>query len=211
MAKIIGVCGPQGSGKTTLLESLKGQVKDVLVDDFKVSRHVQNELGTTSLLTNVQSSFKDMIQFQLKIATTKFKHDDELLKRNDADIILVERTFIDVLTYTTIWTHELIKKNILIGTSELLKDITNLTLLCIDGHARYSGIVYLPFMSHIQWQTDNKRAPQHNINDFEVISSDLKKGLFSDVKFDNIKFHTVESETVIDRTTEVVNFINSLK
>src|SRR5690349_4606584 len=108
MAKLIGLSGPQGGGKTTLLDGLKE--KGIVVDDFKVSRQVQKELGWDSL-ENVLKNPETMMKFQAKVRDVKYVRELENKERTDADIILTERTFADIASYTQLWCWELVESD----------------------------------------------------------------------------------------------------
>lgn len=159
MAKLIGLSGPQGGGKSTLLEGLAK--KGIVVDDFKVSRQVQKELGWETL-ANVLESPKTMMQFQVKVRDVKYVRELENKARTDADIILTERTFADIATYTQLWSWELADsgKWNKYDAMEFLIDYVD---MCRENQSVYSGNILLPSMPHVQWQADPHRATENHI------------------------------------------------
>ena len=93
--KVVGISGAQGGGKTTLLDQMK--VLGYQVDDFKVARSVQEELGWASL-NHVTTSIDVMIDFQTRILEAKALNDRQLKEKGNG-VILVERTFADIYAY----------------------------------------------------------------------------------------------------------------
>jgi predicted ATPase len=159
MSKVIGLSGPQGGGKTTLLNGLKGN--GIVVDDFKVSRKVQADLGWESL-ENATSSVATMMMFQEKVRDVKYERDFFNSQRTDVDIVLTERTFADIASYTQLWSWELAHAG-----KWSVEDAVTFSLKFVDECARfqhvYAGNILLPFMPHIAWQADPNRAAQKDI------------------------------------------------
>lgn len=105
MAKLIAISGTHGCGKTTLLNEIKNQhyPYSVSVDDFKASRTIQAQLGTDlSQITDLPT----LLNFQTLVLEAKAKNDLELL-RHPADVVIVERSMLDLIAYTQLWLYEL--------------------------------------------------------------------------------------------------------
>lgn len=168
MVKLIGLSGPQGGGKTTLLNGL--EAKGIVVDDFKVSRQVQKELGWSSL-ENVLTNPKTMMTFQVKVRDVKYVRELENKERTDVELILTERSFADIASYTQLWCWELVEngKWEVYDAVEFLYDYVN---LCIDNQKVYAGNIMLPSMPHVAWQADPYRAKKAHI---EFISKQLDR------------------------------------
>lgn len=198
--KVIGVSGAQGGGKTTLLAEIKNL--GYAVDDFKVSRAVQEELGWESL-SQVTTSIDTMIDFQTKVLEAKANNDRRLKQEGDG-VILVERTFADIYAYTCLWIKKLSEGN----QKALFEGTEFMTLYsakCLAYQEEiYDGVVLLPFMSHIAWVDDPKRASREDID--EVFMSVGSFALFTSVPFMKIK-----TLSPADRAFEVTDFIRRLK
>lgn len=159
MAKLIGLSGPQGGGKTTLLNGLRDF--GIVVDDFKVSREVQKQLGWESL-SQVMESPETMMAFQAKVRDVKYVRELENIARTDVEIVLTERTFADIASYTQLWAWELAdsKKWSLNDAVEFLVGYVD---LCKHNQEVYAGNMILPSMPHIIWQADPHRAEKKHI------------------------------------------------
>ena len=162
MAKLIGLSGPQGGGKTTLLNGLKE--KGICVDDFKVSREVQKQLGWESLL-NVMKDPATMMQFQVKVRDVKYVRELENKARTDCEFILTERTFADISSYTQLWCWELVDQQKW-EISEAIEFLVGFTELCRSNQQVYAGNLMLPSMPHVAWQADPHRAEKKHIEFF---------------------------------------------
>jgi nicotinamide riboside kinase len=202
MARLIGLSGPQGGGKTTMLNGLKE--RGIAVDDFKVSRRVQEELGWATL-ENVLLDPQTMCEFQEKVRDVKYMCERENAARTDVDVILTERTFADIASYAQLWTWELIhegKWNINHG----LQFTTPFVESCANLQTIYDGNIILPVMSHVKWQDDPHRAKE-NHQDF--VARQLEQ-------FFNLRhprsvpvFHITEP-TVEGRVNQTYEWIKSL-
>lgn len=160
MAKVVGLSGPQGGGKTTLLNGLKDH--GIIVDDFKVSREVQKQLGWDSL-SQVMESPETMMQFQAKVRDVKYVRELENKARTDVDMILTERTFADVASYTQLWCWELTEAGKwTIG--EAIEFLLGYVHQCQEYQLVYAGNLILPSMPHVQFQADPHRAEKKHID-----------------------------------------------
>jgi len=200
MARLIGLSGPQGGGKTTLLEGLKD--KGIVVDDFKVSREVQKQLGWDSL-SNVMESPETMMAFQAKVRDVKYVRELENIERKDVDIIMTERTFADIVTYTQLWTWELVDS----GKWELgeaIRFLMDYVKLCSENQKVYSGNLILPSMPHVRFQADPHRADQRHI---DFVSTQMDR-FFEEVHPRNIPYKKIKSLSVEDRVEESYHWIS---
>lgn len=159
MAKLIGLSGPQGGGKTTLLNGLKD--KSIVVDDFKVSREVQKQLGWDSL-SQVMESPDTMMAFQAKVRDVKYVRELENAARTDVDMILTERTFADIATYTQLWSWELVDAGKW-EVKDAIEFLVGYVELCKSNQKVYAGNLILPAMPHIKFEADPHRAEKRHI------------------------------------------------
>jgi predicted ATPase len=98
---IVSISGTQGSGKTTVLNMFETKHKDnpfIEVDDLKVSRTVMKELNIKSL-DDMYSDPTRFMEFQNIIADKKFEHEQSI--NSDDKIILVDRSYVDMMAYAT--------------------------------------------------------------------------------------------------------------
>lgn len=202
MAKIVAVSGAQGAGKSTLLAEI--QNRGYKVDDFKVSRHVQEKLGVQSLGEAIASPFS-MQHFQGEIYSHKFHRDAELAK-DEAPIILTERSFSDIFCYTSEYTFNFIDNGML-DRNTALSWLSHYKKLCINAQLScYSGIVLLPLMSHVQWENDRRRAPRHSA---ERIYEEID--IFcSSSDFIRMPTLRITGITVDERATQLQTFLEKL-
>ena len=103
MSKIIGITGPQGCGKGTTINTI-GDVfpnDQIYIDDFKVSRWVQKEMGY-STLAEATSTYEKMIKFQKMVLNKKIES-LSTFKNLTSTFVLTERTFADIYAYTDLW------------------------------------------------------------------------------------------------------------
>lgn len=204
---VVGISGAQGGGKTSMLASIKD--RGWRVDDFKVARAVQAQLGW-STLTNVMETYETMIAFQNEVLRQKFEHDLSLREQpgartidNRGHIILVERTFADIVAYTQLWTWKFIDRGDVTFTDGI-HFLADYSSRCAEAHNRiYDAVVLLPFMSHIPWQDDPHRASREDIATvYESVEMFTKYRTAS-------KSYTISQLTVEDRATEVINFLET--
>lgn len=202
MAEIIGLSGPQGGGKSTLLNGL---ISDgIVVDDFKVSRAVQERLGWQSL-ERVLDSVETMKMFQQTILDVKYDHEIENLKRKDAEFILVERTFADIASYTQLWSWELVHEHKW-SVGAAMKFCIPFIEECAHSQHVYSANLFLPYMPHIKWQNDPHRAAQkHTTFIHEQLVS-----FFGSKNTSGIPVFEITESGVDERVTQVKKFLETL-
>lgn len=199
---VIAISGAHGSGKSTLLEALKG--RGFAVDDFKVSRAVQAALGY-STLQEATSTADRVIEFQTRIITEKHQHDLALLAK--PGIILVERSFADIWTYTSHWIWSLESKGdihytkAVQFTSSFLKD-------CIAyQQAIYGGVVLVPLMPHIKREDDPNRADYSFADEHFDGTRKFQERTFAN----SVRTLIIDTKTVEQRVDQVEQFIKSLE
>lgn len=198
---VVGLSGAQGGGKSTLLEGLKQA--GWTVDDFKVSRAVQAQLGWASL-QQVLESPQTMQTFQDEVLKQKLERDQTL--RCGSGLVLTERTFADICAYTTYWSWELVdnRKWTLREASAWLHDYTQ---RCVEAQKRcYDAVLMLPYMNHVVWNGDPNRASFESVN---TIWENLER--FTQ-KFELVsipKFY-ISSPSTEARVAEVDAFLRSL-
>lgn len=202
VAKVIGVSGAQGGGKSTLLEGLKSAGWQV--DDFKVSRAVQADAGWGSL-SQVLSDVLTMTRFQEEVLRRKRQH-DQALRENGQGIILTERTFADIYSYTTFWTWELVdaRKWSLAEGAGYLAEYKE---MCLEAQREcYDGVIALPLMDHIVWQNDPNRADKASAN---LIWENIELFL-RDISLAKTPGIVIQTRSVEDRVAEVETFLRKL-
>ncbi|WP_407303462.1 AAA family ATPase [Acinetobacter sp.] len=202
MAALVGLSGPQGGGKTTLLNGLKGA--GIEVDDFKVSRQVQKELGWSSL-TNVMESPETMMAFQVKVRDVKYVRELENRARRDVDIILTERTFADIATYTQLWAWELTEQGKW-GVKDAIEFLKDYVGLCRENQEVYEGVLFLPSMPHIKFEEDPHRASEKHI---DFVSKQLD-AFFDHAQPRMVPVFRISTESIDDRINESYNWIQTL-
>lgn len=198
--KIIGVTGAQGAGKSTILNELKVQQR--LVDDFKVSRSVQAELGWDSL-EKVMTSAQVMMQFQEKVFEKKYANDLSLATRDEDTTIFTERTFADLVAYAKLWAWAFVDRRELdfgIASSWLAAYERR---CAVAQRACYNGVILLPMMSHVVFEDDPHRAKYSDISTAYTEMSEFCKTV-------QVPYFTITAATVQDRVAEVLSFSESL-
>lgn len=202
MTKLIALSGAQGGGKSTLLLALRD--RGWSLDEFRVSRAVQAQLGWDSL-DRVMDSVDTMISFQEEVFKQKYEHDLMLSQLDINDTILTERSFADIAAYTTFWCWEHVdRRNWAFGEASIW--LTQYLKKCRDAQAIYSGILLLPYMNHIVWQSDPNRAKPASV---AIIYEDVRS--FAEAKQVNSPpFHEIVSASVDDRVIEVESFLKKL-
>lgn len=157
--KLIGLSGPQGGGKSTLLNGLKDL--GVFVDDFKVSRQVQERLKLESL-ERVYDTPQSMVYFQETVLAVKAEREELNLQRADTDVVLTERTFADIAAYAQLWSWKLVDAGKW-SLREALDFSTPFTARCVKQQEKFYGNLVLPFMSSVAWENDRRRADRSDV------------------------------------------------
>ena len=204
--RVIGLSGAQGAGKSTLLSEVRA--RGWSLDEFKVSRSVQRELGWESL-DRVLDSFVTMVQFQHEVFRQKLKHDLELSRAKGArtidqkgHVILTERTFADVWAYANLWAWRFLDQG-RARFNEVHSFLLAFTRLCSEAqNAVYSGVLLLPLMDHIQWENDANRASR---GDADSVYENIQ--WFMGRRALNIPTATISGISVPERADEVELFL----
>jgi len=202
MAKLIGLSGPQGGGKTTLLNGLKD--KGIEVDDFKVSREVQKQLGWDSL-SQVMESPETMMAFQAKVRDVKYVRELENRARTDVEMILTERTFADIASYTQLWAWELTDSGKW-DLTEAVEFLLGYVDLCKANQLVYDGNLILPSMPHVQFQADPHRAEKRHI---EFVTKQMDR-FFELVHPRTVPTFRITEGSIIGRVDQAYTWIQTL-
>ena len=149
---LIAILGSQGVGKSTLLNQLA--MHDYTVDSYKVSRSVQKEMGYQSLSEAVET-FSQMRDFQENVIQRKYSHDLQLsLNAASKDVVLVERSFYDILAYAELWTEHFAESNSIVSSW-----LDGYKQACIQYQREiYDGLILVEPNSHITFENDPERA-----------------------------------------------------
>lgn len=211
MVKVVGLSGAQGGGKSSLLIEL--QNRGWTLDQFRVSRAVQAQLGWASL-DNVLKDPQTMMDFQNEVFSQKLKHDYALHQLEGAqttdhrgNVILTERTFADICAYTTYWTWELHYQDkwLITEASDFLREYV---AKCMQAQEDcYDGVLLLPYMSDvIKWEEDPNRA---KLDSVEQIYEGVER--FTQApRFLMQKKLTITMKSVPDRADQVEAFLRTL-
>jgi len=203
VAKVVGISGAQGGGKSSLLNELRA--RGWKVDDFRVSRAVQAQLGWEKL-DRVMDSPDTMVQFQKEVWRQKTMHDQALREDGTDDIILTERTFADICAYSCNWGWKHSDK----GTwteNAVINWVGEISHLCFASQKLYAGVVLLPFMADtIKWEDDPNRASRSTVDTIyeEVERFTQTRSMFG------IKHYTITAKSVSDRADQVETFVRTL-
>jgi hypothetical protein len=209
--KVIGLSGAQGAGKSSMLKEL--MARRWKLDEFRVSRAVQAQLGWDSL-ARVMDAPETMIAFQNEVFRQKYDHDlylalmsDDYRHDRDASqnsVVLTERTFADIWAYTSMWTWRFHEQN-KISFNDAIQFLTPFTEKCARAQAEvYSGVLLLPFMNHITFEDDTHRASRADV---DSVYEDVD--IFVDRKTPLMRKLYITTESVGDRATQVETFLRS--
>lgn len=202
--KAIGLSGAQGGGKSSLLKEL--MARGWALDEFRVSRAVQEQLGWQSL-TRVMDSPNTMIKFQREVFRQKYNNDRKLAYANGCvDVILTERTFADICAYTNLWAWRFVDDGrMLLG--EAIEFLAEFTHDCAQAHNEiYTGTMLLPMMSHIEWQNDpNRAAKQDTVSVYE----DIERFIDRKAHITHKRFR-ITAASVEQRADQVETFLRTL-
>lgn len=209
--KVIGLSGAQGAGKSSMLNELR--TRGWKLDEFRVSRAVQAQLGWDSL-DRVMDSVDTMMEFQNEVFRQKYEHDLMLSTmsddfRHDRDssqnsVVLTERTFADIWAYTSMWTWRFHEQN-KITFGDALAFLTPFTKKCAEAQAEvYSGVLLLPLMDHVLFENDTHRAARDDAN---TVFDDIDR--FVDRKTSSMRKLYINTKSVSDRADQVQTFLRS--
>lgn len=162
---ILSLSGTQGSGKTTLLEELSKLGYNVI--DRKSSRSVLVDWNLT--LSEIQSDPKLITKFQDEVLLRKYN--DENKFQHTKDIWLTDRSFIDLLVYTT---------TVLGHNKDYTKWLDSYVAQCTQYQQLYSTIFYIsPLPIIVDDGVRNTSLPYNQLIDHGIhgylkyVSSDI--------------------------------------
>jgi hypothetical protein len=96
---IIALSGSQGCGKSTTAKGIIEKFPEYSIIGENNAREVMKEFGTTSL-ANIYADIPLTMEFQDRILDRK--HEQELEFHDTPDIFIAERSYIDLLAYSTV-------------------------------------------------------------------------------------------------------------
>ena len=199
---IVGISGAQGAGKSSLLAELAK--RGWTLDSFKVSRAVQSQLGWDSL-DRVMDSPETMMEFQNEVFEQKYKNDLAISLRSNA-MTLTERTFADILAYTSFWTWNFVEQHRL-RMNDAMNFLMPFTDKCVKAQDEiYSGVVLLPLMPHVVWEEDANRA---KLEDAQTIYEDVEAFMKKRMPLTS-RYITISTKTVEERADQVEHFLRGL-
>ena len=141
---LYAISGSQGTGKSTMLKHLKDLEFNTI--ERKTARSVLNDWNIT--LTDVYSDLEIMKKFQEELVIRKYE--DEYKAYHDKDNIwFTERTFADLLAYTTI---------VLGPKNENADWLSTYLRICSTYQKKYDGIFYI---NHIPEIIENDGLRNH--------------------------------------------------
>jgi predicted ATPase len=199
MSLVIGISGPQGAGKSSLLKELSA--RGYYVDNFKVSRQVQSDFRFDSLEQAVETPDM-MMAFQNEVFRRKYEH-DKANKQRKSEYVLTERSFADIVAYASVWAwkFEFDKK---MTTYETLEFLAEFTKKCVVAQEEiYGGTILLPWMDHMVWESDKKRASRKDIN---IVYTNILSFLQSK-ELNRHNILTVTAQSIEDRADQIEDFL----
>lgn len=204
MAKLVGLSGAQGAGKSTLLKELMN--RGWYLDQFRVSRAVQEQFGWGNL-ERVMDSPWTMMEFQEEVFRQKYNHDHALHGSKEHDVILVERTFADILAYTKCWTEAFTARGAIsqAQANVFLSEFARKCTVC--QNEVYSGVILLPLMSHVVFELDPNRAAQDTA---DLVYNDVRTFVFEQMTPRAAKLE-ITTKTVQERADEASTFLYTLR
>lgn len=199
----VGFSGAQGAGKTTLLAELAK--RGYTVDDFKVSRTVQEQLGWSDL-KQVLSSPEVMMDFQQRVLEAKLENDHRLSRFSSNHTTLTERTFADIVAYTMSWSWQLVDSRAW-TFGEATRFLTPFIRECLDAQQKcYDAVVVVPFMPHVIFEEDHRRAPRSTV---DGVFADMTRFLDTHDLASTPRC-TINTKTVEERADQVRSFLETL-
>lgn len=204
MAIIVPISGVQGSGKSTLQNALAEiQTPNISIysDTYKVSRAVQNRLGVASL-SDVISSVESFTNFQDAILREKDKS-LSLLKSAAHDVVITERSFIDIAAYHNIWALQFYDRGAY-TLSEVNDKISSYTDKCIKlQNYHFASNIIVPKNSAIVFEYDPNRAD-------EELSDQFFEQYMSILEKTNQSAFIISTQSVAERVAEAVSFLERM-
>lgn len=202
MSLVVGLSGAQGGGKSSLLKELMH--RGYHVDQFRVSRAVQAELGWDSL-DRVMESFRTMTEFQEEVYNQKYENDYALRDTPNTRVVLTERTFADILAYTQSWTWKFMDRGE-INLDTAMNFLVPYGAKCRRAHEEiYNATLLLPLMKHVVFENDPHRAKEE---DAARVYEDVER--FARSIAVSHRVLDITAASIEARATQVENFLVSL-
>jgi predicted ATPase len=203
MGIVIGLSGAQGGGKTTLLAELAR--RGHAVDDFKVSRTVQAQLGWESL-ERVMESPQTMVDFEERCLEAKMARERELNARGTP--VLTERTMADMAAYAALWTNKMIYQRVW-AQEPAHAWVRDFIARCRVAHVElYAANLVLPLMPHIPVEADPHRA---KAEDAETVYNSVVAFLGGLASRYRHQLHFITEAGVAERADGVERFLENLE
>lgn len=203
-ARIVAVSGPQGCGKGSMISEIaeidfSEALNYFFIDDFKVSRAVQKDMGVSSLM-DIYTDMSVMLQFQNKVLDFKKDSLYELQQFVGRDFIITERSFLDIAAYFELWCEKQMQAGNI--TEDEFVDLTqNYAKKCYTHQKEFCDInVIIPMMDCVEFENDQHRANKDDIDRFYEL-------LMKHVEASGTRCFFVTEETVKDRAVQVINFL----
>ena len=164
MNKIFGITSTHGTGKSTLLNGL--EFGGINVDKTKISRNVQNALGWSSL-ERVLESFNTMMDFQEEVFKQLVERDRKITVPT-----VVERTPLDLVTYSTLWFKHFRDKEMEVDEDRLLQ----YEIDCMEWFfENYGGVIYIPIVDAIPFEIESSRGFASNREEHDQLIQSIIK------------------------------------
>ena len=172
---LVTLSGPQGCGKSTTLHHVAQICRDrklpIHVDGFKVSRHVQAEIGMENL-SDALVDYESMMDFQSKIVSTRTDYEEGRISTHKirapegTKIVIMERSYADIVAYFRLWSEIIDPTDYFSFARELFISSTREQYEFVSHH------LYLPFMDHIKFEYDPNRGFEGDIIKFDNLLKD---------------------------------------
>ena len=216
---LIAFSGTHGTGKSSTIKRLTELYPNSIVEDtYKVSRECQKFLGYENLSEAYETPDR-MMRFQELILSEKRKSDYSYLISPPANIILTERSYLDIAAYTNEWVNRLIKNYPMNATEqiELKTWYSQYRIRCSEYMHLYSGLIVVHPLTFTEFEQDPNRADfesRDNIHNFimdELIGGDFLNGTFnlSTVTLQKPIFH-LRSDILENRVAKCKEYIDEI-
>lgn len=188
---LVAIAGSQGCGKTTVINELKKRGFKTV--ERKTSRSILDEWGVS--LSEVNNNPDLTLKFQKEILTRK-SADETHAQANPADVIVTERTYIDLATYSLV----------ALGKDNHHSDWLNSYIASCAAYQQSYDIVFYLRAGHFNIQHDGVRGSNAHYSRMVDV-----------VMYDMMQQFTLPSRLVVidtpileQRVATITNFIRTL-